>query len=296
MRRVLVLGLVAVMVSGGALAYAKWTGGGQGSGKARATTIDKPINVAANASGPTSVTVTWGAPTTGAPPVDYLVRRVSPAATVCTVAPPAALSCVDTGRTANTTYSYTVESRRTNWVSGQTTAVSATTSAAFGFATTNPLVLANRSTPTAGTAGTIENGDSITVTFNRAPDPASVCTGWTGAAPLTATVTAGNNNGTGGNDTLTFGCTGSQFGSLDLGRNNWFSSAVTYGSSTLSLSGSSLVLVLAGNTTGTLPSQPSQSVTITYAPGTIKDLSSPQQTITGTTFVTRDRGSSTLAF
>jgi hypothetical protein len=159
-RRVVVAALVAVVVLGSTVAGAAWGPAGSGSGRSTGLSLGLPTSVGASPTSSTSVQITWAAPGgSSASPSQYAVRRTAPTtATVCTVSAPTT-TCNDTGLTASTTYSYTVEARvGTNWSSGQTTAVNATTPAP----PTLNVALAVAGNKTAGTAFNV----TLTATTN----------------------------------------------------------------------------------------------------------------------------------
>lgn len=223
-RRAAIVGAVSLALVAGtsAAAWAAWTAGGSGAAGAKAKTLGVATSVGAAATGTSSVRVSWSAPTSSsAPPATYVVRRTAPtAATVCTVAA-TTTQCDDTGLSASTAYSYTVEARLgTYWTSGQTSVVSATTNAVF---TATALTLANGT----GTAGRIDTGDTITVRFSHALDTTTVCAGWdgTGSKSVVVTVTQATPN-----DELRFGagsgaCNGTvAIGVVDLGNSGWVTS------------------------------------------------------------------------
>ncbi|HEX2039732.1 MAG TPA: fibronectin type III domain-containing protein [Acidimicrobiales bacterium] len=134
-------------------ALAALSADGTGLAGAAAKKLGLPTSAAATATGSSSVRVTWSAPSgDSAPPGSYVVRRTAPtSAVVCPSVSPSALQCDDTGLSASTAYSYTVEARLgDHWTSGQTAAVSATTAAG---GTPNFLVeQVSTGTKTAGTA------------------------------------------------------------------------------------------------------------------------------------------------
>jgi hypothetical protein len=131
MRRfVPVLIVLAGLLASVSTAYATFLVAGSGPGASRAQTVGLPTNTQATATSSSSIHITWSAPAApSAAPSQYVVRRTTPTtATVCTVTIPATLACDDTGLTASTTYSFTVEARvGSNWSSGQTATFSATT-------------------------------------------------------------------------------------------------------------------------------------------------------------------------
>jgi hypothetical protein len=156
-RRVLALLVATFAAFGATAASAAWAPGGSGNGTSTSVSLGVPTSVAASATNSTTVHVTWAVPSSGPTPSRYLVQRTSPStATVCTVTVPTG-GCDDTGLTASTTYQYTVQSLLgTNWLSSQTTPVSATTPAppSLNFTITG--------TKTAGTAFNV----SMTATTN----------------------------------------------------------------------------------------------------------------------------------
>lgn len=109
---------------------------------------------------------------------------------------------------------------------------------------------------TAGTDGLAEPGDSITFTFSEPIDPGSIVSGWTGSAPVNAVLRLGD--GGKSDDTLTVynaaNTTELPLGSVDLGRNDYANTNITFGAtgtpSTIAVSGNSLVITLG---TGSAP-------------------------------------------
>jgi hypothetical protein len=167
--------LFATFVAFGAsAASAAWAPGGGGSGTSTGVSLGVPTSVAASPTNSTTVHVTWAAPSSGPTPGQYTVRRTSPStATVCTVSSPTG-GCDDTGLTASTTYQYTVQSLLgTNWVSSQSSAVSATTPAA----PTLKVALAPTGTKTAGTA--------FNVTLTATTNGTTTNTAYTGSKTVT---------------------------------------------------------------------------------------------------------------
>ena len=134
----------------------------------------RPSSVGASATSSTAVQITWAAPSSGPTPSQYIVRRTAPTtATVCTVSAPT-VTCNDTGLTASTTYSYTVQSLLgTNWSSAQSGAVSATTPSG----PTLKVALAVAGTKTAGTA--------FNVTLTATTNGVTTNTAYTGSKTIT---------------------------------------------------------------------------------------------------------------
>ncbi len=102
-----------------------------------------------------------------------------------------------------------------------------------------------------GTAGTPDNNDVITLTYSEQIDPQSVLAGWTGTA-LTVTVRA--TNGGGGNDTVTIwnsaNTTQLNLGSINLGRTDYITVSRTFTTSSLTVSGGVMTIVMNGGAAG----------------------------------------------
>ena len=157
MRRSLLLvpALVVTLAVFTLTAGAAWLTAGTGSSSSRSTTVGRPTTVNATATGTTSIQVTWSPPAAAPTPASYDVFRYSGATgtKICSAVPAASPRvCNDTGLSPSTTYGYTVESRLgTNWMSGQTSQVNATTNAA---PVGTPSFLVELVTPGTKTAGT----------------------------------------------------------------------------------------------------------------------------------------------
>lgn len=146
-------GAVVALALVGTAAQAAWSTAGTGAGAGRATAVQAPASAAAaptSGSGSNSITVTWTVPSSGPAPSGYRVDRVSPAQTICTV-PASVLTCADGGRTAGTTYGYTVTSLLATWTGLTAQSASGTTSA-----TTDPPTVSVTHPLTNGTAFTTE--------------------------------------------------------------------------------------------------------------------------------------------
>jgi predicted ribosomally synthesized peptide with SipW-like signal peptide len=89
-----------------------------------------------------------------------------------------------------------------------------------------------------GNEGKPEAGDTATFTYSSAPMPSSIVSGWSGSSPTSVAVTITQSSS---NDTLTV--SGAALGTVEL-KGNYVSKTVTFSSSTLALSGSSIVLTL----------------------------------------------------
>ena len=164
--------IVACITLGATAANAAWTPGAGATGTSAGLTLGLPTSPAATATSSTTIHVTWTAPSSGPAPAQYVVRRTAPTtATVCTVSAPT-VACDDTGLSPSTTYSYTVQSRiGTNWVSGQTAAVSATTS--------NPPTL------NVSLSGTKTAGTAFNVTLTATTNGTTTDTSYTGSKTIT---------------------------------------------------------------------------------------------------------------
>jgi glucoamylase len=175
--------LLAILVT--ALpASASWSPGGLGHGTGAARAVGLPTSTAASATSSSTVQITWAAPSApSAPPSQYVVRRTAPStATVCTV-PATTFTCNDTGLSASTTYTYTVEARAGNWSSGQTAGFSATTPAPPTF-------------KVAAAAGNKTAGTAFTVTLTATTNGVTTDTTYTGAHAITFSGPANSPDGT----------------------------------------------------------------------------------------------------
>jgi hypothetical protein len=133
-------------------AYATWTASGAGAGQSSSLRLSTPTSPTATPTSASSVHIAWTPPAApSAAPTQYVVRRTTPSTTtVCTV-PGATFACDDTGLSASTSYSYTIESQvGTNWTSGQSAPFIATTNGLATFILTLP-----PGTPSAGTPFTV---------------------------------------------------------------------------------------------------------------------------------------------
>lgn len=87
-------------------------------------------------------------------------------------------------------------------------------------------------------SGKPEKGDAVTFTYNKAPEPGSILSGWTGgaAAGVSVTITQSSSN-----DSLSV--SGTNLGTVAL-KGNYVSKTVTFSSSSMVLSGNSIVITL----------------------------------------------------
>lgn len=89
-----------------------------------------------------------------------------------------------------------------------------------------------------GSSGKADKGDTVSFTYNKAPDPYAILPGWSGALASTVAVSIVNNSSS---DTLTV--TGTRLGSVAL-EGNYVSETTTFSGSTIALSGSTVTVTL----------------------------------------------------
>jgi len=180
----------------------------------------------------------------------------------------------------------------------------APTTTAGGF-TPSSLVLANRASPTAGTSGFAESGDTVTVTFSHAIKQSSLCSNWTtdlASQALTGVTVTIDNDGPDNtlNDRVVIGaspaaCTGGfQFGHVDLGSKGFVTSTgssfkdVPFTGSQIDVTGSTIKITLGtsatGGTNGELNPISSQTTAVYTPDSDIK--SSTNVAVSGTASVT----------
>ena len=116
-----------------------------------------------------------------------------------------------------------------------------------------------------GTNGLAETGDAMTFTFSEPIDPNSVIAAWDGAA---TTVTFRLNDGGSANDTVTVydaaNTTQLPLGSVNLGRKDYTGSNISFSSSTMVMSGSTITITL-GTPSGT-PTTAANTSGMTWTP------------------------------
>lgn len=137
----LIIVAMGLIVAVPTVALAAWAQTGTASGRSASAELQPPSTASAapTSSAPSSsITITWSAPAGGVAPTGYRVERVSPPAVICPNT--AAMSCVDSGRSPATSYSYNVFALLQAW-DGNATSASAATSAATD--TTPPTISAN---------------------------------------------------------------------------------------------------------------------------------------------------------
>lgn len=91
-----------------------------------------------------------------------------------------------------------------------------------------------------GESGEPEQGDTVTFTYDKAPEATSILSKWTGASAASVSVVI---NQSSSNDSLSV--SGTALGSVAL-KGNYVSKTVTFSSSSMTLSGNSIVIVLGG--------------------------------------------------
>lgn len=104
-----------------------------------------------------------------------------------------------------------------------------------------------------GTEGKPEKGDTIGFTFNKAPDPYSIVSGWDGSGAKSVTVSIADSAS---NDTLSV--SGATIGSVALKGDFTDSKGASFTGSTMSLNGSTVTIVL-GTASGTVKTETSKT-------------------------------------
>ncbi len=106
-----------------------------------------------------------------------------------------------------------------------------------------------------GTAGKAEKGDTVSFTFNKAPDPNSVVAGWNGSGTKAVTVSIADNSS---NDTLSV--SGATIGSVALQGNYTNSGKTTsFTASSMSVSGATVTIVLGTDSSGNAKTETSKN-------------------------------------
>jgi hypothetical protein len=106
-----------------------------------------------------------------------------------------------------------------------------------------------------GTSGRAEKGDTVSFTFNKAPDPGSIVSGWDGSGSKSVTVTIAD---TSSNDTLSVG--GATLGSVAL-QSNYVNPGRTaaFSGSTMTLSWAKVTIVLGSEPSGNARTETSKN-------------------------------------
>jgi hypothetical protein len=178
----------------------------------RALTLDVPTEplTASAIAGNAQATVSWSAPSGdgGSPITGYVVTVVGDPSKSCTVAPPAT-SCVVTGLTNGTAYTFAVRADNANGAGAEAEAGPVTPSAPpVPSAPLNPAAVAGNSQATVSWDEPASNGPFTLYTVTAVEDPSKTCTatppatscvvtGLTNGSTYTFKVSADNANGTG---------------------------------------------------------------------------------------------------
>jgi hypothetical protein len=116
-----------------------------------------------------------------------------------------------------------------------------------------------------GTESTPDQGDVITYTFNKQPDPYSIVSGWNGGGTKSVTVSIANNSSS---DTLSV--SGATIGTVALD-GDFTAGSASFSGSTISLSGSAVTIVL-GTASGSVKPDTSKSKPVWAPSGSVFDL------------------------
>ncbi|HKT00692.1 MAG TPA: hypothetical protein VJT31_14270 [Rugosimonospora sp.] len=117
---------------------------------------------------------------------------------------------------------------------------------------------------TGGTAGLLESGDVLTLSYNEPVAPGSVVAGWDGATAQAVTVEVDK---TAANDKLVL--TGTALGSIDLGQAGYLTANKMTFNASLAVSGSRIVITLTSNSNKSV--KVATPGTMTWTPGPVKD-------------------------
>jgi hypothetical protein len=119
-----------------------------------------------------------------------------------------------------------------------------------------------------GTAGRLEAGDRLTLTFSEPVEPDPILAGWTGTA---TTVTVRLGNGQGGSERIqVWDATNTlqlPIGTIVLGRNDYANGAVSFGNSMMVMSGSQITITFGTPSRSTR--QAAGAGTMTWTPTTL---------------------------
>jgi chitinase len=128
-----------------------------------------------------------------------------------------------------------------------------------------------------GTAKTADDGDTLTYTFSEQVDPGTVKSGWTGAATTVSLVFTNTN----ARDTIAV--TGANLGTVDT-QTNYVKANLTCGSSTMTMSGSTVAVTLGGCTPASAQRKNTKNSAFTWTPSaSVTDLAgNPMSTATVT--------------
>lgn len=230
--------------------------------QSQSTSVNAPTAGAAANPTSTHLSLSWVKPVSGATPTGYLVTRngsaVPSGGCAGTVA---ATSCLDSGLTANTPYTYSVKAHiGTNWTSVASSTFSNTTNATFvitGITSTNA---------SGNTVGRMGIGDTFAVTFNYAVNPTTVTTG---AGASTMTLVGGSSSTTISINTLT----SSGFAVTSNYENSGNTSAAT-GTLSLSNANKTVTFTVTGSPSNATQLATGAASTFTFVPlASIQDVS-----------------------
>ncbi len=205
-RRILMLVLASAAASLllAGTAVASWSANGPGRGYSSARTLGSPATPTTSASG-RQVTVNWSAPSTGAPPTGYIVKRYDNSNNQATIGSACSgtvtgTSCTETSVPAGT-WTYTVTAARGNWRGNESPKSSSVTIAAPDL-TLSPTTVTSFPASLSGQITSFTVGQTITYRLDD-PSTGTVLTGSTtpstvpanGQATVSVTMPAGTSNG-----------------------------------------------------------------------------------------------------
>lgn len=180
-------------------------------------------NVSAITSGQTAVTLSSGSYTVDGVAYNYRSAQLTASSSVSSGAKPYSLALADVdGNSRSQSFSVTVDN----------TALSGA-----DFATANT---------SGGTAGKAEQGDTVSVAFNKSVDPNSIVSGWNGSGAKAVTVSIAD---TSSNDTLSL--SGATIGTVRLqGDYTNSGKTTTFTASSLTVSDATVTIVLGADSAG----------------------------------------------
>ena len=164
---------------------------------------------------------------------------------------------VGTGTATGGTYTITVSALSSSGATGSvhtisakvtngTSTVSSPGSLSVTVDTTGPAGSSIAFTPSGTPAGVVSSGDRIAFTFTEPPTPGTLISGWNGTGTQSITVTL--RDGSGSNDTMTFGSL--TVGSLDLGDKNYTATATATATASVTMSASTVTVTLTSSPSG----------------------------------------------
>jgi hypothetical protein len=119
-----------------------------------------------------------------------------------------------------------------------------------------------------GTSGKAEKGDAVVFAFNKAPDPASIVSGWNGAGAKSVTVSIADSSS---NDVLSV--SGATIGSVAL-QGNYTNSGktTTFANSSMTVSGSTVTIVLGTDSSGSARTETTKNKSVWSPSASIYDV------------------------